>query len=114
MIKNKRGHLIGIAAFSFVAMLLDLINYRSEFRIVREVVVLLIEFWIFYSFILVLNRFSVNSLSSVLKSILLVTLSVGFTFFLCWVRAIVGEYYGDIVYKNTTEFIIISLSFYLR
>jgi sensor histidine kinase YesM len=114
MTKNTKNHIIGLGIFSAVAMVLDLINYRSDFRIVRELVFLGIEFWIFYSFVWVLNNFRFHTVQQALKAIGLLVLSIGVNFVLNYFRGWVGQFYGVTMFNNASEFFVNSLTLHIH
>lgn len=112
--KKIKGHIIGIAIFSFVALLLDFINYRSQFNISRELIYLLLEFWIFYSFFFVLTAFSVKHITAFLKFVLTLFFSVGITFLLNYFRSSIARFYDVELFSSYTEFYIASITLYIK
>lgn len=110
MKKNTKGHLLGILIFSTVAMVLDYINFPSQFHFIREVIFLGIEIWIFYSTVYAITlarRIRLLALPAFAASF-------GITLAMNHGRGLVGLLYNDTLFENTTDFFINTITVYFR
>jgi two-component system LytT family sensor kinase len=116
MIKNSeiKLHFFIWIIYSLYVMILDLISYRSNFNLVREFVVIVIQVWIFYSFFYCLKKFKGGSFLSFSRSIGLLILSISVTFYLNYLRGLVAEYYGANLFVNKAKFVVNSMTFYTQ
>jgi two-component system, LytTR family, sensor kinase len=99
---NKYHLYFWIAFFAFF-MLLEYIQYREYFNLVRQLYIIIIDLSIFYSFLYALLHFKRDSTWAWVKSIALFALSFGLVMFLNYWRGKLAEYYGTVLHKSFGE-----------
>ncbi len=112
--KIDKHHVLYWGIYMVYTMTLDIINLGKQFRIEKEMVVFVIELWIFYSFYYTLKSYKRGRRYRVLRTALYFAASLIATFDLNQVRVLVGKHFGNVYFNTTTEFIINTIEFYTQ
>ncbi len=112
--RSSTKHIIVWLLFMLQSGILDWVYLRSDFSIVREMVVWGIEIWIFYSFYLSLKSINPKNKRWYWKSLLYITVSVGGTLLLNHFRGIIGKMYGYTLFPDQAAFIADTIIFFIQ
>lgn len=113
--KNSKYHIFFWSIYIVYVLILDILNAAAEdFRVAKELIVIMLEIWTFYSFYYTLRTFSKKGLRNILSGTLCFVVSLGIAFAIDNVRIAIGKYYHSIYYSSNTEFVIASLENYTQ
>lgn len=112
--KPNKYHLYYWLFFSLIILILDYWGYGTRFNILRELTVILIEIWIFYSFLFSLINLKADNFFSFFKSFFFFLFSFFITLCLNYFRGLVAKYYGINIFTSRSEFIYDSIVFYIQ
>lgn len=102
MMNVNRHHLYFWSCFFSSAMLLDYLAAPSDFNIVRQLYIIVVDLSVFYGFLFVLVQFKKGSIVAWVKNILFFSLSFMLVLFFNHIRGKIANYY-DVTLFNSFE-----------
>lgn len=109
-----RYHLAAWTVYCVIIFLLDVINLGEKFNIVRELVVIALEVWIFYSFLGALKLAAFMKRYTALSAGLFLALSFLVTLYGNYLRAQVAARYGYTLFNHPKEWITDTVIWYIH
>jgi two-component system, LytTR family, sensor kinase len=110
----NKYHIYFWALFAISALILDYISYGNDFNIIRELIVIVIELWVFYSFYYSIKLFSKEKKSLIFISLLRFILGFIITIFLNYLRKLIAHYYSIYILNSIAALISDSIAFYIH
>lgn len=110
----NKYHIYYWAANSTFFLVFDYIAYGSNFNLLRELFVIFINICVFYSFLFTLVKYKKNNLFNTIASSLFLTLPLGLTFLLNYLRGLLAKSYGIELFKSKTLFVYDSVLYFME
>lgn len=110
----NKYHIYYWAANSTFFLAFDYIVYGSNFNLPRELFVIFINICVFYSFLFALVKYKKNNLFNTIASSLFLTLPLGLTFLLNYLRGLLAKFYGIELFKSKTIFVYDSVLYFME
>lgn len=110
----NKYHLLFWSLYSCTVTLLDYIRYAEKFKLPRELVVLCLEIWIFYTFAFTLFAFNNKKFAAIAKALGFFCISIAGAILLTYLRGRVAAYYGASVFSNMSDFFYEVVTFYIQ
>lgn len=110
----NRNHLYYWLAYTAFFLLMGYIIDGPHFTVVGEVMLLLIDVFIFYSFLFGLVNFNKRSLLKFAQSVSVFAFSFGFVCLLNYLRELLVGYYGVRLYVSTTAYVLACIYLYVQ
>jgi two-component system, LytTR family, sensor kinase len=110
----NKYHLYSWSIFGLSAIILDYLAFEDKFNIVRELVVVAIEVWVFYSFYYSVKLFSKKNTKLLLISFLRISSGVLITVILNYFRKQIAKLYGVDILNSISSFTMDTLIFYIQ
>jgi sensor histidine kinase YesM len=112
--KINRYHLLFWLLYSCIVTLLDYIGLGSKFKLPRELLVLALEMWIFYTFAFTIFAFKNRKFTTIAKGAGLFCISIAGSLFLNYLRGRLAAYYGLTIFADNKEFFYDFITFYIQ
>jgi sensor histidine kinase YesM len=110
----NRYHLLFWLLYSCIITLLDYIGYGPKFKLPRELIVLALEIWIFYTFSFAIFALKNRKFTTIAKGCVLFCFSIAGAVCLDYLRVLLAAYYGMTILANNKEFFNDVASFYIQ
>jgi two-component system, LytTR family, sensor kinase len=110
----NKYHIYFWSFFAISAITLDYFAYENDFNIIRELIVIVIEVWVFYSFYYSIKLFNKKRGYLIFMSLLRFFLGFIVTIFLNYLRKLIAHYYSIDILNSTSALISDSISFYIQ
>jgi two-component system, LytTR family, sensor kinase len=113
MMNINRYHFYFWACFYSAIMLLDYTQSPSDFNIVRQLYIIVVDLSIFYSFLVVLMQFKKGSVTAWIRTAFCFLLSFTLVLFLNYIRGRIANHYNTDLFKSFRDFIYDTIYIYL-
>ncbi len=110
----NKYHIYFWSLFAISAITLDYFTYENDFNIVRELIVIVIEVWVFYSFYYSIKLFNNKKGSLIFVSLIRFISGFIVTVFLNYLRKLIAHYYSIDILNSTSALISDSIAFYIQ
>jgi two-component system, LytTR family, sensor kinase len=110
----NRFHIVFWLLYCIFVSLIDYLGYGEKFKLSREVLVLFLEIWVFYTILLTIFSLKNTRPITLLKAVGFLCLSLAGSSLLCYFRIKLAAYYGIVLFPNTRRLISDFINFYIQ
>lgn len=110
----NRFHILFWFLYTVFILIIDYVGYRDSFVLSRELLVISLQIWIFYSFLLAVFTLLSKQKYAIVKSIGLFCISMAGALYGNYLRGKLAAYYGVVQFQDTRRFIHNTVTFYVQ